>query len=72
MEKNKKDLNEKIAILLGFEKDDKSGAWIYPDDWLDELSGVPMYNIPDFKQMIEDCREIAGKYKYGIPKEYKK
>lgn len=73
MDKNQ--LNEEIAALLGFKKHiGKPGSgydgvvmWTFPEDWEDELSSSPQTSIPDFVQMLQDTRDIARKFKYGIP-----
>ena len=75
---DKRELNEKIASMLGFKKHigkPKSGydgvvMWTYPDDWEDELSTSPQTTLPDFLQMIQDVRDISKKYKYGIPHQF--
>ena len=74
----KETINEQIAELLGFEKIiGKPGSghtgmvmWEYPESWRDEVTSMPQTSLPDFMQMINDTRETAKRYKYGIPREY--
>ena len=79
MSMTRKEKNEAIAKILGFKKHPvrpNSGIstpqWSYPDDWYDEIRGIPNTEVPDFIQMIDDCREIANKYKYGFPRIHEK
>jgi hypothetical protein len=63
-------INKEIALLLGFKfKDD--GQVIYPYDWEDERKSIPCTYIPDFLEMINATRDIAKKFKYGIPIDFK-
>ena len=72
----KSEINEEIALILGFKKHNpnpKKGVhwtqWEYPDEWVDEICAVPVHSIPDFVELIEQSRQVAKLYRYGIPKE---
>jgi hypothetical protein len=65
------DLNKEIALLLGF-KFLEDGQVIYPNNWEDERKCVPCYTIPDFVEMINTCRDIANKFTYGIPTDFRR
>ena len=75
MKKSK--INEKIALILGFEKIEAKSEkevpfvqWEYPEDWKDEICASPVTTIPDFVELLEQGRKIADMYRYGIPKEH--
>lgn len=63
---NKKEINEKIAELLGFKKSGEH--WVYPPLWEEERTSHPQGSIPDFVEMLRLCREIKGHFKYGLPR----
>ena len=78
-EMTRKEKNEAIAKILGFKKHPvrkgsgfNTPSWSYPEDWEDEIRGIPNTEVPDFIQMIDDTREIATKYKYGFPRVHEK
>lgn len=62
-------INKEIALLLGFKFLD-DGQVIYPDNWIDERKTIPCTYIPDFLEMINISRNIASKFKYGIPVDF--
>ena len=63
-------INKEIALLLGFKFLD-DGQIVYPDNWKDEKKCTPCTYIPDFLEMINATRDIAKKFKYGIPIDFK-
>lgn len=72
----RKEKNEEIAKILGFEKVrcKCSGwphyRWNYPEDWQDEVVSWPQHSLPDFVGMIETSRKINNIFRYGLPKQY--
>ena len=58
--------NKKIAKILGF-KEHRDGQWTYPDDWDKEQRICPVYDIPDFLEMLQIVRDLHDKLDYGIP-----
>jgi uncharacterized protein (DUF4213/DUF364 family) len=72
-ESEKREINEKIAEMLGFEKYQIINgpmAWKYPEEWKDEVKAVPMTSIPDFLKMLQQVRDISNMYNYGIPSQH--
>ena len=70
MDSKKQEINEQIALSLGFEKYQIINgpmAWKYPEEWRDEAVVSPLTFIPDFLEMIQQSRDISKIYKYGIP-----
>lgn len=68
----KKELNEKIAILLGFKKHVNSYGthWAYPKEYEDLVSGSPESAIPDFINLINISIDLSRKFKYGPTREF--
>lgn len=64
-------LNEKIALLLGFEKLEYLGAhqWVYPKEFQYMQSQVPEWYCPDFLHILENHRKIK-EITFGNPKVY--
>lgn len=72
----KSEINEQIALILGFEKIEacpEKGVpfvqWRYPENWRDEICAIPVTTIPDFVELLDQGREIAEMYRFGIPTE---
>lgn len=65
MDKSKKQINEEIAEVLGFEKyivkmngKPRTTAWKFPKEWRHLKSSNPTYYVPDFLTLIKDMSEI--------------
>lgn len=67
---NRTEINEKIALLLGFEKVPYLDRfqWVYPPEFNYMRVEVPEWYCPDFLQIIENHRKISD-LAYKSPKD---
>lgn len=67
----KQEKNIEIAKILGFVfLEDQFNQIRYPEEWQDAVCGVPVINLPDFVEMLEQARKIARMYELGLPTEF--